>query len=87
MPCSCATKPEGCQCGTKCSCDTCSAPPAPKNQPEESSCSCGEGECKCGSTCSCGSKWFEKYTLLMVEYADNRDNLCLWVFNTFLRVF
>lgn len=56
MPCSCATKPEGCQCGTKCSCDTCSAPPAPKNQPEESSCSRGEGECKCGSTCSCGSK-------------------------------
>lgn len=54
MPCSCETKPEGCQCGTKCSCDTC-APPAPKNQPEETCSSCGE-ECKCGTSCSCDKK-------------------------------
>lgn len=53
MPCSCETKPEGCQCGTSCTCGDSHPAPKPKAHPE--SCSCGD-KCECGATSECDNK-------------------------------
>ena len=52
MPCSCETKPEGCQCGDKCTCGSTHPKPAKQHSDD---CTCGD-DCKCGETCACEKK-------------------------------
>lgn len=54
MPCACETKPEGCQCGTKCTCGETHEPKTKTKQHNEQ-CTCGDN-CQCGATCKCEKK-------------------------------